>query len=226
VASLEAQLSTYNILVPRSLGEVGSLITNNSSTSAQLGLTDFSTNNATLSGTLNVAGRTLLADVGITGKVNVGLLSINGLDSNCSVIASKSAAISSDSCATINTTSGPLKLQSDGFNGLDILNGKVVIEANGNMKINGEITVKKVNVDTQDVAAASLGEGIVKTNDSQTVISTESVTDKSKIFVTFSDDYSPAARYWIADKTNGKSFILKLDKPMQNDTKFNWWIIN
>ncbi len=104
------------------------------STPSELGLEKLDTKNATVSDTLSVLGRTTLSDVGITGKVTIGLMNINGLDD--------------EGTATINTASGPLRIQSDGFNGVDFLNGKVAIDTQGNLKVNGnaffakDVTVK------------------------------------------------------------------------------------
>lgn len=87
-----------------------------------------------ISNTLSVVGRTTLSDVGITGKVTIGLMNIEGLNASGN--------------ATINTSSGPLKFQSDGFNGVDFMNGKVAIAPNGDLEVNGnaffakDVTVK------------------------------------------------------------------------------------
>ncbi len=103
-------------------------------TPTELGLEKLDTRDATVSNTLSVLGRTTLSDVGITGKVTVGLMNINGLDD--------------EGTATINTASGPLRIQSDGFNGVEFVNGKVAIDTQGNLEVNGnaffakDVTVK------------------------------------------------------------------------------------
>lgn len=206
VASLEASLNIF-----------ASNPSTSASPSAQLGLAaatldaeDLSTTNATVSGTLNVAGRTVLSDVGITGKMNIGLLAIEGLSEN--------------GFATLNTTSGPLMLQSDGLNGIDILAGKVTIEPDGDMKVSGNLTVKKLNIDTEDVASASLGEGIIKEGNSRVEIKTKSMTDKSKVFVTATSDVDfPLI---VSEKKSGESFSIKVKLPVAADVKFDWWIVN
>ncbi|MDP2816477.1 MAG: tail fiber domain-containing protein, partial [Rectinemataceae bacterium] len=141
---------------------------------AQLTLDALDVHDATVSGTLSVLGRTLLSDVGITGRLNIGLLSINGLNSSCSPLLLENSSTSPSpfrrgqgevqdcSAASINTLSGPLKLQSDGLNGLDILNGKITIDTQGNITTQGAITAKpvttgKINIitDTTDTASSS-----------------------------------------------------------------------
>ncbi|HVF69452.1 MAG TPA: hypothetical protein VNA13_02700, partial [Xanthomonadales bacterium] len=202
VASLEADLS---------------LLTTNpyaltpASNSAQLGLENVDTKTATISGTLSVGGRTTLADVGITGRMNIGLLAIEGLSEN--------------GFATLNTTSGPLMLQSDGVNGIDILDGKIVIDTEGNMKVNGILTVKKLNIDDgTGVAGASLGEAILPTGTTKITIDTTSVTTKSKIFLTPKTKTSQPLS--VTGQINGESFDVETNSAINKDVKFNWWIVN
>jgi hypothetical protein len=175
-----------------------------------------STSDASFSGTLSVLGHTLLSDVGITGKLNIGLLTIDGLGEDQSGSQS----------ATINTLSGPLKLQSLGLEGIDLFNGKVTIDTSGNIKTINSIQAKKYNIDTTDVSAASAGIGTVNAGEKTITIRTTIVTEKSLIYVTFKDDYKPALRYWIDNKIIDKSFTLKLDSPVENNSEFNWWIVN
>lgn len=106
-----------------------------------LGLETIDTKDATISNTLNVLGRTTLSDVGITGKLTIGLISITGLTDS--------------GAASINTSSGPLKFQSDGFYGVDFMNGKVAIDPNGNLKVNGNATFAK-NVTVKGKLAANV----------------------------------------------------------------------
>ena len=202
VASLEGDLALL------ASGSAALNPTPEASSSAELGLDKLDANDVAITNSLSVGGRTTLADVGITGRMNIGLIAIEGLSEN--------------GFGTINTTSGPLKLQSDGFNGVDILDGKVVIEANGNMKVDGTVTVKKLNVDTEDVAGASIGEATIPAGETGVTVDTAALTSKSKIFVTPID--SPVAT--AAKKTGTDTFDIKISTPQLTDLKLNWWIVN
>jgi len=158
-------------------------------------------------------GKATFTDIGITGKINSGLLTINGLDDSTATPA-----------ATINTLSGPLKLQSLAINGIDMFNGKVTIDTEGNMNTAGEITAKKYNIDTKDSAAASLGEGILPLGKTKVEIKTTAVTNDSKIFVTAEDVITKPLN--VTGKLKGKSFTVETDTALQKDVKFNWWIVN
>jgi hypothetical protein len=212
--------------------QINNLFATSSSTSsfvasspADLGLdTNLGFGDATVSGTLNVLGRTTLQDVGITGNINAGVLSIHGLND--------------DGTASINTLSGDLKVQDAGVGGLDILSGKVVISKDGNVTVAqtlGAQTVntQKLNIVTTDNSAstsaqltASAGEDTMTAGQKSLVIHTKAVTSKSLIYVTFTGDYSPAIRYWTDSKVAGTSFTVHVDAPVANDAQFNWWIVN
>lgn len=168
---------------------------------------------ATISGQLSVTGKTLLSDVGITGKVTMGLLTIDGLNENDATPA-----------ASINTTSGPLKLQSLAINGIDILNGKITIDVDGNMKTAAEITAKKYNVNIEDVKSASLGEATIPAGESKIEVPTTTVTKNSKIFVTAESLITQPLI--VTEKKEGKSFTVQMTSPSSIDVKFNWWIVN
>lgn len=51
-------------------------------------------------------------------------------------------------------------------------------------------------------------------------------TAVSKIYVTFNQNFTPAARYWVSDRVPFKGFYVELDAPTVNNTEFNWWITN
>ena len=128
--------------------EVDALITSDTpkfmdtlQTPSELGLEKLDTQEATVSNTFAVLGRTTLSDVGITGKITAGLMSIDGLDD--------------EGFASINTSSGPLKFQSNGFNGVDFMNGKVAIDPNGNIEVNGNAYFAK-NVTVKGKLAANI----------------------------------------------------------------------
>ena len=165
-------------------------------------------NTATVSGTLSVLGKTTLADIGITGNITAGILSIHGLTGE------------------INTLGGPLQLQPLGIEPVEIMAGKVVIDTNGNIDTAGTLTAQKVNIPTTPANSASAGEGTITAATQQITINTHAVTAQSLIYITFTDDYAPAIRYWIESKVAGTSFTIKLDKTVTSNTKFNWWIVN
>lgn len=164
-----------------------------------------------ISGNFSVIGRTLLSDVGITGKITTGLLTINGLDMS-----------DGNPVVTINTTNGSLKLQSLALGGLDILNGKITIDISGNTQINASLTAKKFNVDTTDVQSASAGKAVIQKGKTSIDITTKALTNNSFIFAT--PDTIPVA---IAKKQiSPDTFELTIAQPLIQDLRVDWWIVN
>jgi hypothetical protein len=158
---------------------------------------------ATISGKLTVLGRSLLSDVGITGNVNMGVISINGLGGE------------------INTLSGQLKIQSEGLGGIDILNGKIVIDTKGNLISQGEITAKKINIDESDAGSKSVGSVTIKSGETEFEITTTALTSKSRIFAT--PDKPVAVGASMKDST---TIRIKLKEKLSEDVRVNWWIVN
>ncbi len=61
-------------------------------------------------------------------------------------------------------------------------------------------------------------------NTKKIMVLSKYVEPNSKIFVTFSNDYSPATRYWVAEKQTYEGFYVELDAPINSNVEFNWWI--
>lgn len=68
------------------------------------------------------------------------------------------------------------------------------------------------------------GTGLVTEGENRVFVNSTNVFDNSKIYVTLKGDYSPASRFWVAEKTNGEGFTLELDTPPLTTVEFDWWI--
>ena len=162
---------------------------------------------ATISGSLAVQGRTTLNDLGITGNITAGILSIHGLD------------------GTIDAIGNTLKLQSLGTGSIDLLAGKVTVDEHGNIIAKGEIITQKINVDESDPASASIGNGTLKAGDSQVVISTKAVHTKSHIFAT-PRGKTGDHQIEVGTVIDGASFTVQIEHSYTSDISFDWWIVN
>jgi hypothetical protein len=174
----------------------------------------FTGDSATLSGTLNVLGRTTLSDLGVTGNITAGIISLNGIDGE------------------LNTIGGPLKLQSFGTDGIDILSGKIIIDTQGNMISQGtiaakEVKAKKFTVDTSPVSTtsatltASAGTVTVEAGETSIDVSTTALGTKSLIFAT--PDRAVAVG---TKKKDADTFTITLGTAQGVDVKINWWIVD
>ncbi len=197
---------------------------------AQLTLDALDVHDATVSGTLSVLGRTLLSDVGITGNINVGMLTINGLDS-CSQFSILNSQLSTPSCASINTLSGPLKLQSRGLYGLDILDGKVAIDEKGSVKITeGDLILSKGKVSAPDIeaeefkiiGAKSAGSAVLPSGHASIVIEAQAASKSAKILLTPTTLTDKILT--VIEKGVGE-FRVGIAASSSSEIKFDWFII-
>jgi len=70
------------------------------------------------------------------------------------------------------------------------------------------------------------GTAFVPKNQNTIFVRSSPIRKDLKVFVTFSQNYSPATRYWISEIRDYSGFILELDAPLANNTEFNWWVTN
>ncbi len=177
------------------------------SLSAQLaGVTLSGDKDATVSGQLFVQGRTTINDLGVTGNIMTGVLSIHGLD------------------GTIDAVGNTLKLQSLGTGSVDLLAGKVTVDANGNIVAKGEITAKKITIDESDPASASSGNGILKAGSTTITIKTTAVHARSHFFVT--PRVKTTRVLGVSAESDSVSFTVEVVDAPTTDIPFDWWIVN
>ena len=123
---------------------------------------------------------------------------------------------------------------------LDIFNGKVVIDKNGNITTLGEvaaasITTNKLTISNILIASASaqleasssaqlatIGTAKIPAGQTKITISSEQITEGSKIFITPS---KPTPISVSKKDLINKSFTVELATPQLTDINFDWWII-
>jgi hypothetical protein len=70
------------------------------------------------------------------------------------------------------------------------------------------------------------GTAFILKNQSKVYIKSQNTKLNSKVNITFSQDYSPAVRYWVSQKIPFEGFYIELDSPTAADAEFDWWISN
>ncbi len=70
------------------------------------------------------------------------------------------------------------------------------------------------------------GTAFVPKNQNKLFIQAPLIKSNYKVYVTFTQDYSPASRYWVSEIQEYKGFTIELDAPVFNNTEFNWWVTN
>ncbi|HRN71023.1 MAG TPA: hypothetical protein PLS49_07635 [Candidatus Woesebacteria bacterium] len=94
----------------------------------------------TILNNLTITGKANLFELAVLKKITTGLLSIEGLscpdsdhEQNCT--------------SSISTLSGPLTLQPTAAGPLELMAGKIIIDTNGDMKIDGKLTVGEIQTE-------------------------------------------------------------------------------
>jgi hypothetical protein len=175
------------------------------SISAGLELGNLDIENATISADLMVLGRTTVTDLGVTGNINAGFLSINGLEGE------------------INTLGTDLYLQKNGISGINMLDGKIVIDTQGNMKVAGTVVADAVESRSYTVIGdQSIGSGTIPAGATFIEISTPIASSSSKIFLTATT--LTDKQITVVNKSDGK-FKVAIPAITATPITFDWWIV-
>ena len=81
-----------------------------------------------------------------------------------------------------------------------------------------------VNDTAQTLQIIQSGTSFVPRNQNKIFVTATKIKTTSKVYVTFTQDYSPATKYWVLEIKNQEGFLLQLDAPVTNNTEFNWWL--
>jgi hypothetical protein len=176
------------------------------STSANLNLNlgNVDIQSATISANLMVMGRTTVTDLGVTGDINAGLLSIHGLEGD------------------ISTLGSDLYLQKNGLYGVNIANGKVVIDPQGNMNVAGTITADVVKANTFEVLGESTGTASISAGLTSVTVPTNYGSKNYNVFVT--PRTLTNNQLTVTNKT-AAAFTVSILAPDVKSIHFDWWIV-
>ena len=76
----------------------------------------------------------------------------------------------------------------------------------------------------QDIQITQSGTAFVPRDQNKIFVMAQGITVTSKVYVTFTQNYSPANKFWVSQIKQGEGFILELDAPVSDNTEFNWWL--
>ena len=156
-------------------------------------------------------GNTTINDLTINGVLEAGLIDIDGLEG----------------AITVNGES--LKLQwGDKAGNIDMFNGKIVFNAQGEILNTEGISVNKqylVSVESSDdeVNSNSVGQGKIEKGSKEVMIKASLVKSNSKIFVT-ARSLTGGQELIVTDINDGE-FKVEIENPAENDIKFDYWIL-
>lgn len=161
--------------------------------------------NATITDNLTVLGKTTVSDLGITGNISDGLISIQGLD------------------GSLETLAGDLNLQSDRLGGINILNGLVTIDTTGNITTKGIVQAQSVEASIFVVEGnSSIGSASIPQGQTQVEIDVPVMSANDKVFLT--PTVLTTAPLIVTDKSNGK-FVVQIATAQKDAVSFDWFIV-
>ena len=68
------------------------------------------------------------------------------------------------------------------------------------------------------------GTSFVPKNQNKIFVTFNETRPNSKVYVTFTQDFSPATRYWVSKVEGQGGFLLELDAPVSTNAEFSWWL--
>lgn len=179
-------------------------------------------------------------------KINAKLAT---LDTNITTIQDLNARLEAQIQSLRELTNQNIALTNDMFESITNLTSTDTFTKNGDFEILGTLTsevletgqlVIKINEDNKTIGSAFIcpAEKILSSDaktcaedasgDGKSVkVLTNNVTDRSKIFITFTDDLEGKS-YFISSKKKGESFTVKLSEPIEageDKLDFDWWIV-
>jgi hypothetical protein len=124
---------------------------------------------------------------------------------------------------SIDTSSSGLSISDEFLNKLFSRMEKVGVKIqNGIMKVS-QLAVRMLVIEKHaDQKQSSIGEGIIKAQDTSAMIESNQIMPSSKIFITFRSDYG--SRWWIGYQEKGR-FIINIADPAPSELKFDWWVV-
>lgn len=70
------------------------------------------------------------------------------------------------------------------------------------------------------------GTSTVPRGEKMIFVKSSKVSPRSKIHITFEDNFGPASKYWVENKVSFEGFYVELDSTVAQDSVFNWWVTN
>jgi DNA-binding transcriptional MerR regulator len=68
------------------------------------------------------------------------------------------------------------------------------------------------------------GTAFIPQDSNQIIVKSGKIQNNSKVYVSFTQTYTPATKFWVAEKLAGEGFRVELDTPVSQDSSFDWWI--
>ncbi|OGY13660.1 MAG: hypothetical protein A3A62_03295 [Candidatus Blackburnbacteria bacterium RIFCSPLOWO2_01_FULL_44_43] len=189
-----------------------------------------STGNLNILGDINAFGTTRLAQTYVGDSLTI--------------TSSDETTFLSLSGNTITAFGGTLQLIAS--TQIELMNGTLIVDATGNVKINGNLyvsgSIESKTASTESIIIASptnsdpntinsstesnatAGKATLPAGETIVTIANTNVTDSTLVYVTPNSPTGNQVLY-IKNKLAGESFTVAVDNPLTQDVEFSWWVI-
>jgi len=175
---------------------------------------------------MNVTGNTTLSDVALTGSLTVGLVEIDPMNNSLNVLGAScfnpdTGAHNQDLC-----DAQALNIQSGLSGNVNLFDGEIIIEPNGNITLKGTIKAETIeakafSVDTTTTTATTAGRKTIPAGKTTIQIKTTALTENTLILVTPRGIPVPIS----TENINDTTFEIRMASPLDQDIQVDWLII-
>jgi len=169
---------------------------------------------------MNVTGDSTLSELTVTGRITNGLIQIDPLENSVNVLGASCYTGTSDTLDKELCLDQTLYIQKTLAGAVDIMNGKVLIQPDGKLFVQGTVAAQKYDIST-DVENPAAGKVTLKAGDTSIEITTTALTGKSLIFVTPDKPIAIGA-----NKTADDKFEIRAVSGNSEDVEISWWVVN
>ena len=174
---------------------------------SMMGVSNLQKDNITTRSSLLVTDSTILNNVGITGTISTGMLTVDGFSASVSTVGLE-----------------PLRLQTNPLAGIELMNGKVAIDPIGKLRVE-ELEVGQLRISGEGEGDATIGSGTIIAGSTEVFVYTSVISDNSKVFVTAKSKTGGQALV-VESKQVGVGFQVIVESTFSEDIWFDWWVIN
>jgi hypothetical protein len=221
--SVESTQSTASTGLAGILANITQTIDNFKSFISALGLrADEETQSLIVDSNLNVMGNTTLGNTTITGDLQAGLIKFNTLENSLNVLGVSCYDPETKETDTALCQSQTLFLQKGLAGNLNIFDGKIVLEPNGTLKVQGTVEAEKFSVNTTKQESATAGKAVIPAGSSTFEIKTTAVSGSTLILVTPERPVALGSK--VSDTADG--FVITLKDAETEDLPVNWLLVD
>jgi cytoskeletal protein CcmA (bactofilin family) len=208
------------------LGKMTELYNNFVEFSQNLGLSASEDGGLLVTNDLNVLGEATFSDLRVTGDLFAGQIKLDTLENSVQIAGFPCVKDGDDGENVELCEAQTLYLQKNLAGNVDIFDGKIRLEPNGTVLVDGTVLAKKIETISYaiDESSQMVGNATLITGEIEITIENDKVEENSRIFVTPLSSTKGQSLY-ISDKKQGESFTVKIDNPVDHDIKFDWWIL-